>query len=65
MKVLLLGVGGVGEAIDIVAGGRPWLEKMIFGIYNLERTRSTQKRLDKSGKRKAFSVLKYLIQGLS
>ena len=30
MKVLLIGVGGVGEAIAVVAHDRPWLEKMVL-----------------------------------
>jgi hypothetical protein len=29
MKVLLVGVGGVGEAIAVTARTRPWLEKMV------------------------------------
>ena len=39
MKVLLIGVGGVGEAIAVVARDRPWLEKMVLADYNLERAR--------------------------
>ena len=30
MKVLLIGVGGVGEAIAVIAKDRPWLEKMVL-----------------------------------
>lgn len=37
MKVLLIGVGTVGEAIATVAAGRPWLETMVLADYNLER----------------------------
>lgn len=44
MKVLLLGVGGVGEAIAAVAEGRPWLEKMVLADYSLERAKKVQKR---------------------
>ena len=45
MKVLLLGVGGVGEAIAKVAHDRPWLEKLVLADYNLERARSVQNYL--------------------
>jgi saccharopine dehydrogenase (NAD+, L-lysine-forming) len=45
VKVLLLGVGGVGEAIAKVACDRPWLKQMVLADYNLERARSVQKRL--------------------
>ncbi|OGN94078.1 MAG: ATP-binding protein [Chloroflexi bacterium RBG_13_48_10] len=45
MKVLLIGVGGVGEAIALVARDRPWLEKMVLADYNLERASKVQKRL--------------------
>jgi saccharopine dehydrogenase (NAD+, L-lysine forming) len=45
MKVLLIGVGGVGEAIAVVAHDRPWLEKMVLADYNLERAMTVQKRL--------------------
>jgi saccharopine dehydrogenase-like NADP-dependent oxidoreductase len=37
MKVLLVGVGGVGEAIAVVAKSRPWLEKMVLADYDLAR----------------------------
>ena len=30
MKVLLVGVGGVGEAIAVIAKDRPWLEQMVL-----------------------------------
>ncbi len=45
MKVLLIGVGGVGEAIAMVGHDRPWLEKMVLADYDLERAKSVQKRL--------------------
>ena len=50
MKVLLIGVGGVGEAIAVVAQDRPWLETMVLADYNLERTHTVQKRLGKADK---------------
>ncbi|OGO63155.1 MAG: ATP-binding protein, partial [Chloroflexi bacterium RBG_19FT_COMBO_47_9] len=45
MKVLLIGVGGVGEAIAVVAKHRHWLEKMVLADYNLERAKKVQNRL--------------------
>jgi saccharopine dehydrogenase-like NADP-dependent oxidoreductase len=45
MKVLLVGVGAVGEAIAAVAAGRPWLEKMVLVDYNLERAREVSHSL--------------------
>lgn len=45
MKVLLIGVGGVGEAITVVAHNRPWLEKLVLADYNLKRARSIQERM--------------------
>ena len=45
MKVLLIGVGTVGEAIATVAAGRPWLEKMVLADYNLERAREVSRKL--------------------
>jgi saccharopine dehydrogenase-like NADP-dependent oxidoreductase len=45
MKVLLVGVGGVGEAIAVMANTRPWLEKMVLADYSLERARGVQTKL--------------------
>lgn len=45
MNILLIGVGGVGEAIAVVAKDRPWLEKMVLADYNLERALKVQQRL--------------------
>jgi len=45
MKVLLIGVGGVGEAIAKIGHQRPWLEKMVLADYNLERAYTVQKQL--------------------
>jgi len=50
MKVLLIGVGGVGEAIAVVAHDRPWLEKMVLADYDLERAKYVQKRLGPTDK---------------
>ena len=37
VKVLLVGAGGVGEAIARVAAGREWLERMVVADYNTAR----------------------------
>jgi len=42
MKVLLVGVGGVGEAIAVMANMRPWLEKMVLADYSLERAQEVR-----------------------
>ena len=46
MKVLLVGVGGVGEAIAVVAHDRPWLEKLVLADINLDRAREVQARFE-------------------
>ena len=46
MKVLLIGTGGVGEAIAVVAKGRPWLERMVLADVNLERAHEVTAKLD-------------------
>jgi saccharopine dehydrogenase (NAD+, L-lysine-forming) len=50
MKVLLVGVGGVGEAIAVIAQDRPWLEKMVLADINLERAQEVHQRLHAPGK---------------
>jgi saccharopine dehydrogenase (NAD+, L-lysine-forming) len=45
MRVFLIGVGGVGEAIAKVGHGRPWLEHMVLADYDLERARAVQQQL--------------------
>ncbi len=45
MKVLLVGVGGVGEAIAVMSKKRPWIEQMVLTDYNLERCKEVQKKL--------------------
>jgi saccharopine dehydrogenase-like NADP-dependent oxidoreductase len=45
MKVLLVGVGGVGEAIAAIAKPRGWIEQMVLADYNIERAREVQKKL--------------------
>ena len=45
MKVLLVGVGGVGEAIAVIAQDKPWLEKMVLSDINPERVEEVRKKL--------------------
>ncbi len=45
MKVLLVGVGGVGEAIAVIAKDRPWLEKMVLADYNVKRAKEVRRKL--------------------
>ena len=53
MKVLLVGVGGVGEAIAAIAKPRKWLELMVLADYNVKRAEEVQKKL---GDEKRFPV---------
>ena len=45
MKVLLVGLGTVGEAIAKLSRGRPWLEKMVLADYELDRARLVRSRV--------------------
>ncbi len=45
MKVLLVGVGGVGEAIAVIAKSRSWVEKVVLADYDLERAKEVQQKL--------------------
>ena len=45
MKVLLIGVGGVGEAIAVIAQDKPWLQKMVLADYNLKRVKEVRGKL--------------------
>ncbi|NTV84650.1 MAG: hypothetical protein HGA23_10180, partial [Bacteroidales bacterium] len=45
MKVLLVGVGGVGEAIAMIAKPRKWVELVVLADYNLDRAKEVQKKL--------------------
>ena len=53
MKVLLVGVGGVGEAITSIAKMRPWVEQIVLSDYNLERAKEVQA---KTGDKARFPV---------
>ena len=45
MKVLLVGVGGVGEAIAVMAARKPWLELMVLADYNKARALEVQDKV--------------------
>ncbi|HET7143028.1 MAG TPA: saccharopine dehydrogenase C-terminal domain-containing protein [Anaerolineales bacterium] len=45
MKVLLVGVGGVGEAIAAIAKPHKWLEQMVLADYNVKRAEEVRKKL--------------------
>ncbi|MDL1910650.1 ATP-binding protein [Chloroflexi bacterium CFX6] len=53
MRVLLVGTGGVGEAIAAIAKPHAWMELMVLADYNVERAREVQKKL---GDERRFSV---------
>ncbi|HTX78694.1 MAG TPA: saccharopine dehydrogenase C-terminal domain-containing protein [Longilinea sp.] len=45
MKVLLVGTGGVGEAIARIAKDRPWVEQVVLTDYSRERIAEVQAKL--------------------
>ena len=45
MKILLVGVGGVGEAIAAIAKKWDWVEKIVLCDYSLERAKEVQAKL--------------------
>jgi predicted dehydrogenase len=45
MRVLLVGVGGVGEAIAAIAKSREWMELMVLADFNLDRAKEVQNKL--------------------
>jgi saccharopine dehydrogenase-like NADP-dependent oxidoreductase len=45
MKILLVGVGGVGEAIARIARSHGWVECLVLSDYNLERAKEVQVKL--------------------
>jgi saccharopine dehydrogenase-like NADP-dependent oxidoreductase len=50
MKVLLVGVGGVGEMIAVTAAPRPFVEKLVLADFNFERAKEVQGRLPDAGR---------------
>ena len=53
MRVLLVGTGGVGEAIAAIAKPQAWMELMVLADYNVRRAEEVQKKL---GDEKRFPV---------
>jgi len=45
MKVLLVGVGGVGEAFAVMVKDKPWVEKCVLTDYDLKRCEFVQAKL--------------------
>lgn len=45
MKVLLVGVGGVGEAISMIAKPFKWVDQIVLADYNLLRAKEVQSKL--------------------
>jgi saccharopine dehydrogenase (NAD+, L-lysine-forming) len=45
MKILLVGVGGVGESIATIAKPFSWVEQVILADYNLNRVKEVQAKL--------------------
>ena len=45
MKILLVGVGGVGEAVARIAEPREWVKLIVLADYNLERAKEVQMKL--------------------
>jgi saccharopine dehydrogenase (NAD+, L-lysine-forming) len=50
MKILLIGVGSVGEAIAKTAKDQPWLEKMILADVDIDRVKIVAEHIDKTDK---------------
>ncbi len=53
MRVLLLGVGAVGESIAVMADRRPWLDQMVLADYDIRRCKKVRNKLST---RKRFPV---------
>jgi len=45
MKILLVGVGGVGESIAIMAQRRPWIKQIVLSDYSTERVKEIGAKL--------------------
>jgi saccharopine dehydrogenase (NAD+, L-lysine-forming) len=46
MNILLVGVGGVGEAIAVIAKPHSWVERIVLADYNLDRLKEVQSKLN-------------------
>ena len=44
MRVLLVGVGGVGEAIAAISKSREWMELMVLADFSVDRAAEVQKK---------------------
>ena len=55
MRVLLVGVGGVGEAIAAISQPREWMELMVLADYNIRRAEEVHQKL-RDGGAKRFPV---------
>ena len=53
MKILLVGTGGVGEAIATIARDHPWVEQVVLTDYSRERIKEVQGKL---GDKKRFPM---------
>ena len=49
MRVLLVGIGGVGEAVAAISKPREWMELMVLADYNIQRAEEVQKKLRDGG----------------
>ncbi len=45
MKILMIGVGGVGEAMAIITQKRPWIEQIVLADYSRTRLSEIQIKL--------------------
>ncbi len=45
MKILLVGVGGVGEAMTVIAKRYSWVDQVVLADYNLGRAKEVQAKL--------------------
>lgn len=50
MRLLIIGVGGVGEAVAVMAANKPWIEVMVLAGRKLPRLLEVQARLGNKGK---------------
>jgi saccharopine dehydrogenase (NAD+, L-lysine-forming) len=50
MRVLLIGVGTVGEAIARMASGRDWCEALVLADYDVQRARALEGELQAAGR---------------
>jgi saccharopine dehydrogenase (NAD+, L-lysine-forming) len=55
MKILLVGVGGVGEAMAMIAKHKSWVSQIVLADYNYERVKEVQEKL---GDKQRFPIEK-------